>query len=178
MSSLEHRLTAPPALPPRPPRPPRGRGGDDGEPPGWDETPLWRKPTRNLSVLARVGVKFPTSIRDTRTFTAKTLPLTTCVVAKIIPAGARRSAAIVNATGYCTHAWAPKYPKKLPKFKTKAEAKRYKRRWLHGFTREREYVLIGANHITLAPARDMLEKTRWTVTLKLQYTYRRDTHDN
>jgi hypothetical protein len=168
MSRLEDRIAAPPALPPI--RPPRGGRRDDDEP-SQDPArlPLWVKPRRNLGVIARVGVKFPARPGDKRLFGAKSLPLTTCIVFKVIPPGARRSAYMMAPSGYHRNSWAPLIgPKKLPRFKTKAEKRRHSKRWLHGFTREREFLLRGPRCWTFAGVRYMMEKTAWTMTLKLR----------
>lgn len=169
MARYEDRIAAPPALPPI--RPPRGRRRDDDEPPkGEEPLPLWIKPRRDLGPIARVGVKFPARPGDRRTFRAKSVPLTTCIVLKVIPPGARRSAAMIAPGGYfrSKHSgWSLLGPKRMPRFKTKAEKRQYAKRWLHGFTREREYFLIGPRCYTFAAARHMMEKTRWAMTLKI-----------
>jgi hypothetical protein len=166
MSRFEDRIAAPPALPPI--RPPRRRGDDrDPSPEGPRELPLWIRPGR-IGPISRVGVKFPAFKGDSRSFTARSLALTTCIVLKIIPPGARRSAAILSPAGYYTGWGALPRLKRQPRFKTKAEKKRSSRRWLHGATREREFLLIGPRCVTIAPARYMMEKTRWSIRVKLK----------
>lgn len=169
MSRLEDRLAAPPALPPI--RPPRGPHRWEDEPDfgkSPEPPPLWVKPSRSLGPIARVGVKFPSGPGDRRRFGAKSLSLTTCIVHKIIPPGARRSAALMAPTGYLRKSWAPLLgPKKLPKFRTRFERKRYSKRWLHGFTKQREYILRAPNCWTIARACDLMEKTQWSMTIRI-----------
>ena len=162
MSRFEDRIAAPPALPPI--RPPRGRGGEPDKTPG--EPPLWERRPR-FGVIERVGIKFPARKGDRRLFYAKSLPLTTCVVLKVVPPGARRSAAALSPIGYYKGWAAIPRPKRKLRFKTKAE-KRRGLRWLHGFTRETEYFLHAPHCFTFGRAREMLLKTRWSIKLKLK----------